>query len=103
MIGISRDVEILYEHCLGVGSFGAVYKCKFLGVMAAAKVFQSKVNKEGVEQEANLFSKLLHPNVVQFIGIWSQGKAACHCFGAHEHGLEDILRRPEEEKREGEW
>jgi tRNA A-37 threonylcarbamoyl transferase component Bud32 len=67
VIDISRDVEILYEHCLGVGSFGAVYKSKFLGVMAAAKVFQSNV-KEGVEQEANLFSKLLHPNVVQFIG-----------------------------------
>jgi hypothetical protein len=68
VIDISRDVEILYEHCLGVGSFGAVYKCKFLGVTAAAKVFQSNVNKEGVEQEANLFAKLLHPNVVQFIG-----------------------------------
>ncbi len=49
MIDISRDVEILYEHRLGARSFGAVYKCKFLGVMAAAKVFQSNVNKEGVE------------------------------------------------------
>ncbi|CAK9222390.1 unnamed protein product [Sphagnum troendelagicum] len=68
VIDISRDVEIFYEHRLGAGSFGAVYKCKFLGVMAAAKVFQSDLNKEGVEQEANLYSKLLHPNVVQFIG-----------------------------------
>jgi hypothetical protein len=37
--------------------------------MAAAKVFQTNgINKEAAEQEASLFSKLRHPNVVQFIG-----------------------------------
>ncbi len=68
-IDISRDVEILYEHNLGSGSFGAVYKCKFLGVLAAAKVFHPNcTDMQAVEKEAKLFSELRHPNVVQFIG-----------------------------------
>ncbi|KAH8976283.1 hypothetical protein BDL97_01G205800 [Sphagnum fallax] len=69
IIDIPLDVEIFYKHPLGVGSVGTVFKCKFLGVMAAAKVFQTNgINKEAAEKEASLFSKLRHPNVVQFIG-----------------------------------
>ncbi|CAK9192557.1 unnamed protein product [Sphagnum troendelagicum] len=37
--------------------------------MAAAKVWKTNcINKEAAEKEASLFSKLQHPNVVQFIG-----------------------------------
>jgi hypothetical protein len=69
IIDVPLDVEIYYKHPLGVGSVGTVFKCKFLGVMAAPKVFQTNgINKEAAEQEASLFSKLRHPNVVQFIG-----------------------------------
>jgi hypothetical protein len=69
IIDVPLDVEIFYKHPLGVGSVGTVFKCKFLGVMAAAKVFQTNsINKEAAEEEASLFSKLRHPNVVQFIG-----------------------------------
>jgi predicted Ser/Thr protein kinase len=68
-IDFPLDVEISYKNYLGDGSFGTVYKCTFLGVMAAAKVWKTNcMNKEAAEKEASLFSKLRHPNVVQFIG-----------------------------------
>jgi len=68
-IDFALDVEISYKDCLGGGSFGTVFKCTFLGVMAAAKVWRTDcINKEAAEKEASLCSKLRHPNVVQFIG-----------------------------------
>jgi hypothetical protein len=74
VIDISHDVKILYEHHLGVGSFATVYKCRFLGVMAAAKVFHTNcIDMQAVEKEAKLFSELRHPNVVQFIGYGVKG------------------------------
>ncbi len=69
VIDIPLDVEISYQDSLGSGSFGTVFKCTFLGVVAAAKVWKTNcINKEAAEKEASLFSKLPHPNVVQFIG-----------------------------------
>jgi hypothetical protein len=69
VIDIPLDVEISYKDCLGDGSFGTVYKCTFLGVMAAAKVWKTnRINKEAAEKEASLFLKWRHPNVAQFIG-----------------------------------
>ncbi|CAK9875577.1 unnamed protein product [Sphagnum jensenii] len=68
-IDFPLDVEISYKDRLGDGSFGTVYKCTFLGVMAAAKVWKTNcMNKEAAEKEARLSSKLRHPNVAQFIG-----------------------------------
>jgi len=69
------DVRILTESALGEGAFGAVYKCEFLGLEAAAKVINTtQIHKAvAMEKEAILFSSLLHPNVVQFIGYTSQG------------------------------
>jgi hypothetical protein len=68
-IDFPLDVEISYKDCLGDGSFGTVYKCTFLGVIAAAKVWKRNcMNKEAAEKEARLSSKLRHPNVTQFIG-----------------------------------
>jgi serine/threonine protein kinase len=73
-IDFPLDVEISYKDCLGGGSFGTVFKCTFLGVMAAAKVWKTDcINKEAAEKEASLFSKLRHPNVVQFIGYGVKG------------------------------
>jgi serine/threonine protein kinase len=69
VIDIPLDVEISYQGSLGSGSFGTVFKCTFLGVVAAAKVWNTNcINKEAAEKEAILFSKLRHPNVAQFIG-----------------------------------
>jgi serine/threonine protein kinase len=68
-IDFPLDVEISYKDCLGDGSFGTVYKCTFLGMMAAAKVWKTNcMNKEAAEKESRLSSKLRHPNVAQFIG-----------------------------------
>ncbi len=55
---------------LGKGSFGAVFKCEFLGEKAAAKVFTASRPTEVdiVQKEAKLQARLQHPNVVQFIG-----------------------------------
>ncbi|KAH9564226.1 hypothetical protein CY35_04G014600 [Sphagnum magellanicum] len=73
-IDISRDVEILYEHNLGSGASATVFKCKFVGVLAAAKVFHANcIDMQAVEKEAKLFSELRHPNVVQFIGYGVKG------------------------------
>jgi hypothetical protein len=54
----------------GKGSFGAVFKCEFLGEKAAAKVFTASRRTEVdiVQKEAKLQARLQHPNVVQFIG-----------------------------------
>ncbi|CAK9193420.1 unnamed protein product [Sphagnum troendelagicum] len=68
-IDFPLDVQISYKDCLGDGSSGTVYKCTFLGVTAAAKVWKTnRIDKKAAEKEASLFSKLRHPNVAQFIG-----------------------------------
>jgi serine/threonine protein kinase len=55
---------------LGRGSFGAVFKCEFLGEKAAAKVFTAlrPTEVDTVQKQAKLQARLQHPNVVQFIG-----------------------------------
>jgi hypothetical protein len=55
---------------LGKGSFGAVFRCEFLGEKVAAKVFAASrpTQVNIVQKEAKLQARLQHPNVVQFIG-----------------------------------
>jgi serine/threonine protein kinase len=60
------DVQL--GNFLGRGSFGAVFKCRWLGVTAAAKVSKRYWQSKDVEEEAKLQARLRHPNVVQFIG-----------------------------------
>jgi protein phosphatase 1L len=69
------DVHIHYDKPLGEpGSSGSVYKCEFLGLMAAAKVFRSNTtNRMAVENEVNLLSRMRHPNIVRFIGYTFDG------------------------------
>jgi serine/threonine protein kinase len=61
-----NDVQI--KEPLGNGSFGNVFKCKFLGVPAAAKVFKTQ-DSNTVKQEVTILANLQHPNVLQFIGL----------------------------------
>lgn len=63
---------------LGEGGDGKVFECKFLGLEAAAKVFlvDNSDNAKAVENEAQLFARLRHPNVVRFIA---------HVFREHQH------------------
>ena len=68
------------ERCLGTGSFGTVFECKCFGVSAIAKLL-SPADEEivrGVEREAELFSKLQHANLVQFIGYTVQQETQQH-------------------------
>jgi len=60
------DVQL--GNFLGSGSFGAVFKCRWLGVTVAAKVFKRYGQSKDVEEAAKLHARLRHPNVVQFIG-----------------------------------
>jgi serine/threonine protein kinase len=66
---------------LGKGSFASVFKCEFLGVKAAAKVFRTPSSTTpsstwvaAVQREAELQARLRHPNVVQFIGYAASEK-----------------------------
>jgi protein phosphatase 1L len=68
-----NDVCIFDDSLIGEGSFGKVFKCEFLGLLAAAKVITTAATNSAVEEESILFSTLRHPNVVQFIGYTSQG------------------------------
>ncbi len=69
------DVDIDFSKFLGSGAFGTVFKCKFLGVPAAAKVFDGTDTQlvKAVEAEAKIFASLQHPNVVRFIGYAIKG------------------------------
>jgi hypothetical protein len=65
------DLRIFKGTLLGKGSSGSVYRCEFLGLLAAAKEITTIPTNRAVEREALLFSTFLHPNVVQFIGYTS--------------------------------
>jgi hypothetical protein len=57
------DVGNFLQACLGGGSLVTVLKCKILGLLAAAEVFQvNHIYKHTEEKDAILFSKLQHPN-----------------------------------------
>jgi serine/threonine protein kinase len=60
------DVQL--GNFLGGGAGAAVFKCRWLGVTAAAKVFKSNSLSKYAEKEAKIHARLRHPNVVQFIG-----------------------------------
>jgi serine/threonine protein kinase len=66
--------DVKLEGYLGKGSFASVFKCEFLGVKAAAKVFRTSSSTTprstwvaAVQREAELQARLRHPNAVQFI------------------------------------
>ena len=62
------------------GRFGAVYKCKnrtTKNLCAGKWLFKcgkSKTAKEDVEREATILSRLNHPMVLQFHGIYESAK-----------------------------
>ncbi|CAM6064235.1 unnamed protein product [Sphagnum tenellum] len=73
--------DVKLEGYLGKGSFASVFKCEFLGVKAAAKVFRTSSSNTprstwfaAVQREAQLQARLRHPNVVQFIGYAASEK-----------------------------
>ncbi len=74
LLSIEYD-DVKREQILGQGSFGAVFKCEYLGLPAAAKVFvvSNRTSVSEVKKEADLLARLRHPNVVQFVGYVVKG------------------------------
>ena len=78
---IERVEEMREEIHKDHGSYGFVYEVKVDGVLRIAKkphpVFLTKVSRDekvrvlaNFRKECNLLSKLRHPNIVQFIGVF---------------------------------
>ncbi|CAM6021307.1 unnamed protein product, partial [Sphagnum balticum] len=73
------DVFMIDKHSLscptlcGEGSFGSVYKGKWLGVNCVMKSFSREVQnfqecEKEFKKEVNIIAKLNHPNIVKFLG-----------------------------------
>ena len=62
------------EESIGVGSYASVYEVMVHGTLCAAKemhpVFVNDANKRAFLSECVHSSRILHPNVVQFLGIY---------------------------------
>ena len=62
------------EDSIGVGSYASVYEVMVHGTLCAAKVMHpvllSETNKRAFLSECVQSSRILHPNVVQFLGIY---------------------------------
>ena len=68
------------EDELGRGSYAVVYAVKYKGLTCAAKVFHNALKKQTYaigrfKEECAILSRLRHPNIVQFLGIYH--KADC--------------------------
>ena len=62
------------EESIGVGSYASVYEVMVHGTVCAAKemhpVLMNEANKRAFLSECVQCSRILHPNVVQFLGIY---------------------------------
>ena len=73
----------LTENELGVGSYATVYELDYLGLKCAGKKIHEVLIKQGggatyalsrFEVECRLLSRLRHPNIVQFLGVYYEEK-----------------------------
>lgn len=55
---------------LGGGNFGEVFKGKWFINIVALKMLRN-YSKEVLLSEVSVLTKLRHPNIVQFLGIWT--------------------------------
>ena len=82
-----KTVQLLKNECLGVGSYGAVYKAKCDDLVCAAKIIhptlfgsaaphqippgrQHRLPIRRFEQECEFMSGIRHPNIVQCLGTY---------------------------------
>ena len=81
------SVKLLKGSCLGTGSYGSVYKAECDGLMCTAKVLHPtlftpdtqqvdpnrahRLPSRRFEQECELLSALQHPNIIQYLGTWT--------------------------------
>ena len=82
-----REIELLKEETLGVGSYGSVYKARCDHLLCAAKIIhptlvlpnalqQISPQKEHrlpirrFEMECNFLKEIRHPNIIQYLGMY---------------------------------
>ena len=63
---------------LGRGSYAAVYTVEYKGLTCAAKIFHPTLYHQEYaigrfQEECALLSRLKHPNIVQFLGVYEKG------------------------------
>ena len=62
------------EESIGIGSYASVYEVTVLGTLCAAKemhpVLMNEANKHAFLSECVQSSRIFHPNIVQFLGIY---------------------------------
>ena len=82
------DIILLKDQALGRGAYGRVFKAKYLGSPCAAKEIHSLLIEMGspadrrslqekFARECDHCSKLNHPNIVHFIGIYHPPQHLC--------------------------
>ena len=73
---------------LGSGSFGTVYKATWKGRVVAAKVLKqpSMDSSLSLSNEIRIFSRLEHPNIIEFIGACLLDETLCLCTEFATHG-----------------
>ena len=72
-VGVGIDVPLSLDELLGSGSYSDVYKGSWNRAPCAVKVFKDEIAekyKKSFECEAEKWSKLRHPNVVQFYCLY---------------------------------
>eukprot|EP01114_Cavostelium_apophysatum_P018686 TRINITY_DN5846_c0_g1_i2.p1 TRINITY_DN5846_c0_g1~~TRINITY_DN5846_c0_g1_i2.p1 ORF type:complete len:758 (+),score=68.98 TRINITY_DN5846_c0_g1_i2:88-2361(+) len=72
--GIPEIKEVVIGQRLGAGNFGEVYAGQTWGTTAVAL---KKLKKELIDEffaEASILSKLKHPHIVQFLGVYTEPK-----------------------------
>jgi len=63
--------NLVLQEKLGEGNFGAVYKAEWKGTIVAAKKLLDKAGLDEFMKETEVLSKLIHPHIVQFFGIYT--------------------------------
>lgn len=71
----------LTERELGTGSYASVFEVKYLGLKCAGKKIHELLLRQGggvtyavrrFDEECRLLSQLRHPNIVQFLGVYTE-------------------------------
>ena len=73
IVVVVDGIDVLLDKLLGSGSYSDVYKGSWNSAPCAVKVFKDKIGEKYRKtflSEAEKWSKLRHPNVVQFYGLY---------------------------------
>eukprot|EP01114_Cavostelium_apophysatum_P013781 TRINITY_DN3418_c0_g1_i2.p1 TRINITY_DN3418_c0_g1~~TRINITY_DN3418_c0_g1_i2.p1 ORF type:complete len:701 (-),score=152.53 TRINITY_DN3418_c0_g1_i2:17-2119(-) len=65
------DIELLDK--IGAGHYGDVYKGRYFSSNVALKTLKD-IGNETLYQEMNVLMQMRHPNIVQFLGVYSNDK-----------------------------